>query len=106
MTSKNLRINKTFLDLLLSTSTEQALALLDTATKDQLLLISEIAKNILRLPLPNRKAELYVAKRKKLFQTLANKSLSRARKIKTIRRNANHIMHVLLALKQQLSELL
>lgn len=102
--SKNLKNNTQFLQLLLSTSKEQALALLYTATKEQILLLTEIALNILQLPLPN-KAQHYVTKKKKLFQRLASAKVSKVSKQSIIDKNANYILQVLLSLKQQLTDL-
>lgn len=102
--SKHLLDNKSFLDLLLSTSTEQALSLLQTVTKDQLLLLSEIAKNILVLPLPKR-GQLYVNKKKKLFVRLADKKLSRTKKLSLVHKNARYLLNTLLSLKAQLQSL-
>ena len=102
--SRNITNNKHFLELLLSTSKQQALALLYTATNQQILLLSEIAHNILQLPLP-KKAEHYVTKRKKLFEALANTKRNLALKRSSIDKNADYILQVLLALKQQLSAL-
>lgn len=101
--SKNLVNNKHFLALLLSTSKEQALALLYTLTRQQLVLLSEIAFNVLDLPLPN-KAQHYVTKKKKLFERIASSKTSTAAKRSAIEKHANYILQVLLALKQQLSE--
>ena len=102
--SKNLIANKHFLQLLLSTSREQALSLLHTTTKDQLLLISEIAQNILQLPLP-KKAKHYLGKKKKLIERIASKKLAQSKKLSLIQKNAKYLYLLLLALRLQLSEL-
>ena len=102
--SKNVQNNKSFLDLLLNTSKEQALALLYTLTKPQLALITEIAYNILELPLPT-KAQSHINKKKKLFQRLGSAKVSNSSKQAAIEKNASVILHVLHALRQQLSEL-
>ena len=102
--SKNVASNKYFLNLLLSTSKEQALALLYTPTNEQLLLLQEIAFNILKLPLP-KKAQHYVSKKRKLFQRLASGKLSNSIRRSIIEKNADYILQVLLALRQQLNEI-
>ena len=102
--SKNLIENQHFLQLLLSTTKDQALALLQTVTKDQLLLISEIAANILQLELP-KKAQFYVKQKKKLIERLASKKLSRSKKVSSLQKNAKFILQLLWSLRLQLSEL-
>lgn len=102
--SKNLIENRSFLDLILTTSRDQALSLLHTITKEQLLLISEISYNILHLPLP-KKAKYYVSRKKKLFERLASRTLSRTKKLTLIKKNAKHILQLLWSLKQKFSEL-
>ena len=102
--SENLIENKHFLALLLSTSREQAIALLQTVTKEQLLLISEIAQNILHLPLP-KKAKYYVTKKKKLLERIASKQLSRSKKSSLISKNASYLMLLMWSLKTQSNEL-
>ena len=102
--TKNLVDNTHFLNLLLSTSREQGVALLQTITKEQLLLVSEIAKNIQLLPLP-KKAKYLVTKKKKLVTRIADRNLSRTKKLPLIRKNAVYVLSLLLSLKAQLSEL-
>lgn len=102
--SKNVINNQNFLSLLLSTSKEQAIALLQTSTKDQLLLIAEIAHNILQLPLP-KKAKHYVNKKKKIIERLADKKLSQTRKFSLVEKNAQFLLQLLLSIKSQLNEL-
>lgn len=104
--SKNIIENKHYLTLLLSTTAKaQALALLQTATKEQILLLSEIALNLTHLELP-KKAKFYVSKKKKLLERLSSKTLARSRKQALIQKNAKFILDLLLSLKSQLSELL
>ena len=102
--TKHLINNTPYLNLILSTSQEQALALLHTATPDQALFISEIAKNVLQLPLP-KKAQHYVNKRKSLYKQLSKKTLSKQNRLRIIRKNAKHLLTLLLSLREQLSEL-
>lgn len=102
--SKHLIENKHYLALLLSTSKAQALALLQTTTKEQLLLIAEIAHNLQHLILP-RKAKHYVTRKKRLFERLASKKISRSVKLSLVQKNAKYILDLLWSLKAQLSEL-
>ena len=102
--TKNLIKNKSFFNLLLATSEKQGLALLKSITSDQISLLSEIAKNILRLPLP-QKAKRLVNKKRKLFQSLAKKDTSKSKKTAAIRRNAAYILMTLWSLREQFKDL-
>lgn len=102
--SKNLYQNRTFLELLLSTSSEQALVLLSTATKEQLLLLSEIFFNLLRLPLP-RKAQYLVKKRKRLLERLVKAKANQRQRSLLVRKHSKFILQLLLSVKQQLNDL-
>ena len=105
--STNISKNKSFLDLLLTTSREQALSLLQAVTPSQGLLLTEIAYNLLleEVPLP-KKITNYIKKHRKLFVRIANSKLSATRKQKAIQKDARHVLFVLLALKEQLTSLL
>ena len=102
--SKNIIENKSFLNLLLTTTREQALALLDSITPNQQLLIIEIIKNVLNLNLP-KKAKFYVNKKHKLFERIASKKISKTVTRRLIQKNSSHLLLTLWALKQQLSDL-
>ena len=97
--------NKNYLELLLSTSREQALTLLHTATAEQGLMISEIAKNILHLPLP-KQAKRYVKSKKSLLRHLARRSLSKRERQRIIRKHAKYLLQVFWSLREPFYELL
>ena len=102
--SKNVLNNNSFLKLILNTSKEQGLALLHSVTPEQVLFLSEIALNILQLPLP-KKATALVNKKKKIYQRLANKKFSKTRKKDIIKKNSHQLLLLLLSIKQQLLSL-
>lgn len=103
--TKLLHANKQFLYLLLHTSKDQAAALLDSITSDQVLFLSEIAKNFLHLPLP-RKGRHLVDSKRKLFENLANKKVKKEQKLKIIKKNYRHLLFTLWSVKAQLMQLL
>ena len=105
--STNISKNKSFLDLLLTTSREQALSLLQAVTPSQGLLLTEIAYNLLleEVPLP-KKITNYIKKHRKLFERIANSKLSATRKQKAVKKDARHVLFVLSALREQLTSLL
>ena len=102
--SKNVSLNKQFLHLLLTTSWEQGAALLDTVTTPQALLISEIALNLLQLPLQKKAAHL-VRKKRKVLQKLADKKVGKLAKRKIIRKHYKFLLDLLLSVKLQLEQL-
>ena len=102
--SKHIAKNTHFLSLLLNTSNDQAIALLYTATPEQLQLLSEIAYNLLELPL-NKKAVHLVKAKKQFFETFAHKKLAQAQKIRLLRKHSEHLLTTLLAVKGQLEQL-
>lgn len=103
--SKHVNQNKEFLRLLLTTSRDQAAALVDTITPAQVLLLSEIAFNALQLPL-SKKTRSLVDKKKKLFEDIASKTKSKEQKTRLIRKNYKPLLTTLWALKPQLMLLL
>ena len=102
--SKHLVKNKDYLTLLLNTSKNQAVALIDSATTEQIALLSEIAYNLLRLPLGKKAARL-VKSKQQVFDRLAKKGLSLEQKQRLLRKNYKLILTVLWELKQQLQQL-
>ena len=102
--SKHISKNKHFLSLLLNTSDDQAIALLYTVTPEQLLLISEIAHNLLELPL-NKKAAHLLKQKKRFFENIAHKKLAQAQKKRLLHRHSEHLLATLLAVKGQLEQL-
>ena len=103
--SKQLDTNKNFIKLLLNTTKDQASALLDTITKEQIRLISEISLNVLNLDLPKKATQL-VQRKKKLFEKLSKKQTPPKTKQSLIRKNYKHIILTLWSLKPQLEQLL
>ena len=71
--SKKINEQKAFLHLLLNTTKEQARALLYTVTPSQILVLSEIALNLLELPLPPN-IESTIHKRKGVLKKLGDKT--------------------------------
>lgn len=102
--SKHFLKNKEFLHLILHTSNDQALALIDTITPEQIELLSEIAFNILKLPLP-KKAKHLVNSKILLFRRLADKKTSKDKKKRLLHKNAKHILLTLWAIRPQLQQL-
>jgi hypothetical protein len=103
--SKTLKRVSPFLTLLLSTTKDQAKALLYTLTPDQVHALQEIAQNLLHLPLsPNIKA--VVKKRNLILRKLADKSIKIKQKIALIENHQRQIYHTLLLVKTQLKSLI
>lgn len=102
--SKNVVKNKQYLFLLLNTSKDQAVALIDTATPEQIALLSEISYNILRLPLEKEAATL-VKRNKKLFEQLSAAKLNNSRKLSLLSKHYKPFLMTLWALKPQLMQL-
>ena len=103
--SKVLKQNKQFLSLLLTTSRDQAAALIDTVTPEQVSAIAEIIHNLLNLPL-GKKPKYYINKWEKLFEKIAQKRLSKDAKARLIRKNYKIILPLLWSVKLQLEQLL
>lgn len=103
--SKLVKQHREFLQLLLNTSKDQAAALLDTVTPEQVHLLSEIAFNLLQLPL-SKKGQTLINKKKTLFEFLASKKQTKEQKRKRIRKHYKYILTTLWALKQHLILLL
>ena len=104
--SELLKQNGNFIDLVLSTPKRlQAVALLDTATPDQVRTLAEIARNVLHLPL-SPEARLTINKRRHLLEKLSNQKLSTRRKADLISKHHRLILEVLHAIKVPLQELM
>lgn len=103
--SKLVQQHRDFIHLLLNTSRDQASALLDTITPEQVLLFSEIAFNLLQLPL-SKKGQALVNKHKKLFEFIASKKQTKEKKRIRIRKNYQHLLTTLWVLKPHLLLLL
>ena len=96
-----LQKNKSFVLLLLNTESKQKSALLESATKSQLLTIVEIFKNLSVLQIPDSTKKV-LRLRPRVYKSLQSKLLKR----KTILRNAHFILRGLLSVKSQLQQIL
>ena len=103
--SKLLQKEKHFILLLLNTSKIQAQCLLDTSTTQQIKTVSEISRNLLKLPLSGE-AEIQVKKKKFILNKLASYSISNRSKSLVISKYNNSILVLLRSVKQPLVELL
>ena len=103
--SRNVKKNKNFLKLILTTERKQALALLDTISLEQVKLLTEIAINLLNLPFPKKLKEI-VKKRKRVLQLLSNIKLKTSRKKNIISRHKFQILSTLLGFRHLLMDLL
>lgn len=104
--SKLLEENIHFLYLLLNPPVKiQAEALLDTASNSQIKSLSEIARNLLLLPL-NEKGSTVVKKREKLLLKLADKKLSNRVKGRLLSRHRRIILDILSHVKTPLYHML
>ena len=102
--SKHFSKNREFLHLILHSTKDQAVALIDTITPDQALLLSEIAHNVLQLPLP-KKAQHLVNTKRKLFIKIADKKTTKDTKKRIIRKHFKHLLLTLWAIRPQLDQL-
>ena len=103
--SKHLQQNKAFLSLILNSSKQQATALIDTISPEQLYLLEEIAHNLLKLPL-NKETSVLVNKNKGFLKKLAGKATSQSNKIVILRKNFKQLLATLWSVRTQLEELL
>ena len=103
--SNNIDKSKHFLHLLLSTSRLQALALLLTVTDEQIKVLTEIAYNLLQLPLTEKEKEIF-QKRYKIFKKLSNKNTGKKSKYQLIKHYRKVILDTLLLFKHKLIEIL
>ena len=103
--SFNLKKVNNFLHLLLTTTPLQAISLILTATDEQLIAISEIAFNLLQLPLKGKEKE-NIEKRHKILKKIANKNITAKNKQLLIQRHRKIILNLFLFFKQKLLNLL
>ena len=103
--SKRLFRESAFIELLLNGDKQQAYALIDTATRDQVLALIEIFINLHRLKVPN-KTEHLLKKRKRLFQPLISDKVNVKRKQSLIRQHRLQILDTLRSVRSKLLELL
>lgn len=102
----NLRRQRAYLTLLLTTpSKTQATALVDTATKDQAGALSEIAYNLLRLPLaPGLKQS--IGKRKSILKKISDPKLTPRKRLSLLSKHQRVIIQVLRMVKSRLLPML
>ena len=103
--SKTITQEKEFLHLLLNSTKEQSRALLYTITPRQVLAISEIAQNLLALPLPNT-IKSVIERRRRALHKIGNKSVSLRTRSTTIKKHMTQLLNTLKLVKSQLQELL
>ena len=104
--SKLLKKNADYLSLLLRThSHKQAIALLVTATTDQIQAISEIALNLVNLPLSGE-AEAQVNKRRRFLERIGNNHSSLKARARLLKRNHRILLEILHPVTGQILRLL
>lgn len=102
--SSNLKHNRDFIQVLLSTPRAQARAILKTANPQQVSALSEIAHNLLTITVPKSVRKL-VAKCKKVFKKLSRNFTSKT-KLKLILSICSIFLSILIAVKPLLLQLL
>ena len=103
--SKLLQSNTSFLRLLFETVKKQALLLLKNTTPTQALALSEIAFNLLDLPLSSDQ-EKGVTKHKKILKRLSKKKTSITSKQKLISKYSKDIYSLLKVVEEPLLQLI
>lgn len=103
--SKRLRDCNSYLRLLLSRDRIQSEAILVTATDKQVKCLSEIIRNVLRLPVPKKTKKL-IEQHRKILDTLADKDTTVGKRLDVIQKSHTGILDVLLSVKSQLLALL
>ncbi len=95
-----------FLQLLLSTSKVQARALLETSSPDQILMLSEIALNIVENQLPtNTKTKLELKKHHSVLKKLANRKIKPKNKYHLVHKHWKVVWESVLLVKRILSQI-
>lgn len=97
--------HRDYLSLLLNTSPIQQKALIDTITEGQVLLLSEIALNLLQLEV-GYKGKKFLKSKTELLQQLANKKRTEKFKARIIRNNRLSVLRILHFFKEPLLSLL
>lgn len=97
--------NANFVGLLLSTTAIQAQALLDTATRKQIRVLSQIAGNLLTIPLAGESKKI-VELHQNLLRKISNSNLGQVKKGKIIGRHRKKIIQVLKAVTPILQALI
>lgn len=102
--SVKLKQCREFFVILLSGNKRQGLALLDTATREQVHCISEIAHNLLSLPLRGAVAKK-IEKRQRTLRILSSKKNSYSKKSKTLYKSSKSVLDTLLAVRNEILSL-
>lgn len=89
-----LKENADFVALLLNTSFIQAQALLDTITTKQIKAISEILKNLLKIPVGDQ-IKTEIEKNEKLIRKIAHSKIGLTKKARIIGLHRKKIIHIL-----------
>ena len=105
MASSRLRRCSGYLNLLLSQDRLQGEALLVTANHHQVDCLSEVIKNILRLPVGKR-TKLLIAKSKKVLNALANFAVSVKTRLQILQKAASKVLELLFSVKKRLKVVL
>ena len=96
-----------FIYLLIKTSKNQARALLETATTDQILGISEVFLNLIENNIPlSKKIQTILKKHKGLFQKLGSRKLPEKSKYKLVCKHWKLVWSLLTEAKKILHQLL
>ena len=103
--SETLILNKHFIFLFLNTSKQQQKVLFETLTNNQILVVSEICYNLLKLDLDDKTQQI-VKKRKKILQKISNHKLTLKNKKKIIIKHYKQLNDILLFIKDKLLELI
>ena len=103
--SKRLRDCSSYLKVLLSSDKTQSEAVLVTATDKQVECISEIVRNVLRLPVSNKTKKL-IKQHEKILVSLADKQNTIRKRLDIIQKSHSKILDVLLSVKKKLTPLL
>lgn len=96
--------NADFISLLLNTTFIQAQALLDTATKEQVQVLTQIARNLLQIPLESEAKEV-VEKNTKILKRLADTDKSLRKRAALIGTHRKKLITILKANKKILMAL-
>ena len=105
MASHRLRKCRAYLNLLLSQDKVQGEALLVTANHDQVDCITEVIRNILRLPV-GKKTKRLIDDYHKLLHSLADFAVSQKRRLQLIHAHSQKILEVLHSVKTRLTAVL
>ena len=103
--SKRLRDCSSYIKLLLSGDRIQSEAILVTATDKQVECLSEIMRNVLRLPVGKKTVDL-IKQNRSLLERLADKDTTVRKRLDILQKSHNIILDVLLSVKSKLVPIL